>query len=262
VSDDHTPDEQGMGAVPEKIAAMPGGAGRPAATAPGTAGAAAQHAAQGLCQKADWLAPTTELPVAQPSPPAEPRGDRLRRWGREYGGYVAAGALAVVVLICAVAGVPGGLAMTWHAGTPVAAGPPSPAAQSQSGLAHPSPASPSAAPSRRPTKRPPDASRPRAATSPARPSPTPSPKMLGPTDGWALSGIVDDYCQRRFDRSAVLVRPWPGSGAEDNWGCQRPRRRGDVIMANMTDACVVRYGKGAVARYLDAKDQFSWRCYR
>lgn len=86
--------------------------------------------------------------------------------------------------------------------------------------------------------------------------------MLGPTDGWALSGIVDDYCDRRFDRSAALMRPWPGSGAEDNWACQRSRRRDDVIMANMTDACGVRYGKGAAARYLDAKDPFSWRCYR
>lgn len=262
MSSDRTARELGIGAVPEVIAATPGGAQQPAAAAPDAAGAGATQAAEDMCQKADWLAPTTELPTTQPPLPAEPRGDRLRRWGREYGGYVAAGVLALVVLICAVAGLPGRLAVTWHPGAPVAANPPSPAAQSPSEAAPSSPAAPSPTPSRKPTKRPAAASRPRA-SSPARPpSPTPSPKMLGPTDGWALSGIVDDYCDRRFDRSAALMRPWPGSGAEDNWACQRSRRRDDVIMANMTDACGVRYGKGAAARYLDAKDPFSWRCYR
>jgi hypothetical protein len=260
VSDDRTLRELGIGAVPEEIAATRGGAEEPAAAARGAAGSGAVQAAEGMCQKADWLAPTTELPATGSPPPGEPRGDRLRRWGREYGGYVAAGALALVVLICAVAGLPGRLAITWHPGNPVAAYPPSPGAQSPSEVVPPSP---SHTPSRKPTKHPAAASRPRAAASAARtPSPTPSPKMLGPSDSWALSGIVNDYCDRRFDRSAVLVRPWPGSGAVDNWACQRSRRRDDVIMANMTDACVVRYGKRAAARYLDAKDPFSWRCYR
>jgi hypothetical protein len=256
MSDDRTPRELGIGAVPEVVPASPAGAGAPARAASG----ATADGAEAMCQKADWLGPTVELPATAPPRPAESTRDRLRRWGREYGGYVAAGALALVVLICSVTGVTRA-DLTWHPGIPVAADPPSSTGQSQSAAAESSPAAPSPTPSRKPTARPAASSRPRTAASPTRsPSRRPSPTLLGPADGWGLSAMVDDYCRRRFDRSAVLVRPWQGSGAEDNWACQR-RRRYDLIMANMTDACVLRYGN-AVARYLDAKNPFSWRCYR
>jgi hypothetical protein len=258
VSDDRTPNDLGIGPAPEAIVEGPDGADRPVPETPDTTDAGAAEAADGVCQKADWLAATTELPTTDPPAPAEPTRDRLHRWGREYGGYLAAGVVALVVLICAVTGLPGA-DMTWHAGSPGAAEPP-PAVQSPSAAVESSPAGPSPTPTRTPTKRPAAASRPRSASSPTR-SPSPAaPTMLGPADGWALAGIVNDYCDRRFDRSGVLLRPWQGSGAEDNWACQR-RRRTDVIMANMTDACVVRYGSGSMARYLNAKDPFSWRCY-
>jgi hypothetical protein len=269
VSDERTPDELGIGPVPEAIVECPSGADRPGAGVPDAVAAGTGQSAGAGCQKADWLAPTAELPAAGPAAPGtaapapgavaatEPTRERVRRWGREYGGYVAAGVVATVVLICALTGVPG-IDMTWH--NPVAADSPSAAAQSPSAVVNSSPAGPpSQTPTRKPTKRPAAAPKPRAAA--RSPSPTPGATMLGPADGWALSGLVDKYCDRRFDRSATLLRPWQGSGAQDNWACQR-RRRSDVIIADMTDACVVRYGHGAVASYRDARDPFSWRCYR
>jgi hypothetical protein len=198
--------------------------------------------------------------VATGDRPAEPTGDRLRRWGREYGGYLAAGVLALVVLICSVSALDQA-GVTWHSGDPLAASPPSSAAESPSPDASPSPsaASPSPTPSRRPAKR--TAPKPASRPSAARSSATPRPRLLGPSDGAALVAMVDDYCDRRFDRSAGLRRPWPDSGAVDNWVCQHRRQR-DPIPVNMTDACALRYGSNAVARYLDAKDPFSWRCFR
>jgi hypothetical protein len=271
VAYDRTPDELGISPGQQAMPATSATAGPHPVRSSGGRPAGAEQPTEAMCRKADWHGETIELPVVALSTPAgptaEPTADRLRSWGREYGGYVAAGALAVVVLACAMTGLPG-TQMTWHAGNSVGAAS-SPATVRSSPAPAPSAtsaSSPSATPSRRPTRRPAAAARPRVSRSPARsatptPRPTPSPAMLGPTGAAALAGIVGDYCDRRFDRSAVLLRPWPGSGAEDNWACQR-RRRYDPIMANMTEACVLRYGKAAVARYLDARDPFSWRCYR
>lgn len=284
MSDDRKGDELGIGPGQQPMGGSDAGARQSAAQGADAAEPGAGSAADGMCQKADWLAPTTELPVAAPLPaaelpvaeaptaelpvavppqPVESTRDRVRRWGREYGGYLAAAVLAAAVLVCAVAGLPA-VDMTWHSATttahsPSAAAVSSPAPVPPSPTTSPATASPP--PSRKPTRRPAAAPR-RATASPARPpSPTPGPALLGPANRWALAGIVNDYCDREFDRDATLLRPWPDSGAEKNWACQR-RRHDDVIVANMTDACQLRYGRGAVARYLDAKDPFSWRCYR
>lgn len=289
MADDRTPGELGIGPDQHVTRADPPAAAPDLAGVPEARRAGAQMPTEAMCQKADWLAETTELPTTVPpttvpptaelpavpptaaaaavsasaGSPAEPVAQRLRRWGREYGGYLAAGGLAAVVLSCAMTGLPNAV-MTWHSGSPVAASS-SPATVRSSPAPVPSVTSASgtsATPSRGPTKRPVAAAKPRANASSARSAtPTPSPAVLGPASATALAGIVDDYCDRRFDRSAVLLRPWPGSGAEDNWACQR-RRRHDPIVANMTEVCALRYGNGAVARYQDARDPFSWRCYR
>jgi hypothetical protein len=350
VADDRTPNELGIGLGPGASPDNPAGL-RPATEAP-PAGqqAGAGRTGDAMCQKADWLAPTTELPAtttkapvtattatatlvppaaaaatattaaaelpavapsatdqpggipatedlpaeaAGPQPeaagpqaeaaelqaeaggqqaeadglPAEPASERLRRWGRDYGGYVAAGALAVAVLICSAAGV-SQVAMTWHPGagaavaSPSSAGPsPSPAAQPALPLASPSPS-----PSRQPTRRPAAAAAPRSQTPPPGPSASAKPRLLGPDDADGVRDMVNDQC-RRSNRSATLLRPWPGSGAMDNWACKRrhgreDNERDDTVVVNMTDVCVQRYGSGMVASYLDAKDPFSWRCYR
>lgn len=228
-------------------------------------------------------APTVELRLPSEPPeavepseavgPQTPRdsgkGDRLRRWSREYGGYLAAGGVTVVVLLCSALAL-GEAGVTWHSGEPVAATSPS---HPNSPETDPSPeaavpvspvAEPSQMLSRRPARRttnPPGAASPTPppATSPtATVTATASSKPLGPS---SVARLVDDYCEH-LDRgwNGTLARKWPGSGAVDNWSCAD--HRGWRQYANMTDACVLRYGNGVKARYTDAKDPNSWRCYR
>lgn len=193
-------------------------------------------------------------------------GDRLRRWGKEYGGYVAAGAVAIVVLVCATTALTDKDA-TWHAGEPVAAEVSSALAGTGSPVVRDaaSPAigrSPSA--SRSPAQRTTSAPQPSGTTSasasrsPSR-SPSPSPALLGPASGSSLREMVNAYCSQEFRGFAVLRRQ---SGATNNWVCQyRQQSQWRTQSVNMTDVCVHRYGKGAVASYSDAKDPLSWRCY-
>jgi hypothetical protein len=215
--------------------------------------------------------PTTELPLigpAQTEAPAEPGSDRLRRWGREYGAYLAAGGLALVVLVCSVTGL-SRAGMVWHPANPVAVASPSSPAPSPAPAVRPaSPAAASPSPSRsRSAKRPVAAAATRSQDPPApAASPAPSPVLLGPDSGRGVAQLVDAHC-RRSNRSAVLLRPWPDAGAVGNWACQQEQRRGwprgaDTDVADLDAACAQRYGRGAVARYLDAADPFSWRCYR
>src|SRR5690606_21563530 len=133
VSDDRKGDELGIGPGQQPMGGSDAGARQSAAQGADAAEPGAGSAADGMCQKADWLAPTTELPVAAPLPaaelpvavppqPVESTRDRVRRWGREYGGYLAAAVLAAAVLVCAVAGLPA-VDMTWHSATTTAHSP-------------------------------------------------------------------------------------------------------------------------------------------
>lgn len=240
MSDDRTRTELRNGARP----AAPTTDAQPAAEQPGAAG-------EDGCQKADWLAPTAQLPALG----EVSRAERARRWGREYGGFVAAGVVAVVVLICSATAL-SQTGVTWHQGTPVAA-------DSPSYTPSPVPSSPRKRPPS-PTGRP--VERAKATVAERAPSPTPkktSPtaalRAVGPDDSWGLGRMLNEYCQRRFDRYAALTRR--DGGATNNWACVR-RRGSDSTIINMTDACVSEYGSGTIARYTNAQDPFSWRCYR
>jgi hypothetical protein len=243
VSDDRTRGELRNGARPvQDVAGAPPVAGQPA----GTTG-------DGGCQKADWLAPTSQLPaLAEVS-----RAERVRRWGREYGGFVAAGVVAVVVLTCSATAL-SRAGVTWHQGTPVAISSPSftPSATRSA------PARRSPAPTGRPAKKAKPGTAERAAVhspTPGKASPTRALKLAGPADGWGLSRMLNEYCQRRFDRYAALTRR--DGGAANNWACVG-RRGSDPALIDMMDACVLAYGSGTVAKYSNAQDPFSWRCYR
>lgn len=183
---------------------------------------------------------------------------RPRSFFREYGGFLAAGALAATVLVCSATTL-SRAGVTWYPGDSTAVASASPAVAGSSIVDNRARAAvKTSAPTRRsapPTRRPGT----RTASSPA-PRPTPSPALLGPSDVRGLGSLLNAYCQQRYDRFAAPTRPWRDSGAERNWACLR-RRSPDVIMIDMTDACRFRYGRGAAARFLDARDPYSWRCY-
>jgi hypothetical protein len=207
-----------------------------------------------------WTAPTVELRPAyrrRPAPPGNatagrpPGADRRRAartvaWLREYAWLLAAGGVAVVVLLCARALV-GGAAPTWVAGVPVAARPvvttaPEPAA---------------AVATRTHAELP--TTRARGPSSPARtPGPTASPVLLGPGGEWELWLLLRRYCDEVHGAREAQVRSGL-SPAENNWEC---RGRGRSVAIDMTAACRHAYGAGTFARYGDADNALSWRCYR
>jgi hypothetical protein len=205
-----------------------------------------------------WTAPTVELRPAGRRPGRAAAGapagagapDRpvppAVAWLREYAWLLAAGGVAVVVLLCARYLV-GGAAPTWVAGEPVAARPlastpPAPAATATSAAAMLT------------STRAPLAPTPRASA----PRPTASPVLLGPGGDVELWLMLRRYCDEVHGARDAQLRSG-FSPAENNWEC---RGRGGPVPVDLTAACRHAYGAGAFARYGDADDALSWRCYR
>jgi hypothetical protein len=205
-----------------------------------------------------WTAPTVELRPAERRPSRAPAGGSHRAgdaerpvrpavaWLREYAWLLAAGGVAVVVLLCARFLV-GGAVPTWVAEEPVAARPvattpPAPAATTTGAAAMLS------------STRAPLPPTPRAST----PRPTASPVLLGPGGDVGLWLMLRRYCDEAHGARDAQLRSGV-SPAENNWEC---RGRGGPVPVDLTAACRHAYGAGAFARYGDADNALSWRCYR
>ncbi|WP_213456526.1 hypothetical protein [Rhizomonospora bruguierae] len=195
--------------------------------------------------------------------PAEPERDPqsgedgLRSWFRRYGWLVAAGAVALVVLLASWplvsnAGLP------WYDGRPeaVVAQPPTPVpapATTEAPTAAPTENAAPPAPKR--TKAPP---RKPSTAAPTAPATTSAPVLLGPSNDNGLQLMLMTYCYTQRGMREAQLRSGTNP-AEDNWEC-RTRNRRELI--NMRAACQWRYGTDAVARYSDPANAYTWRCYR
>jgi hypothetical protein len=205
-----------------------------------------------------WTAPTVELRAPgrrqRDAPAGRPDGDPDRRsapravaWLREYAWLLAAGGVAVVVLLCGRVLV-SGAAPTWVAGDPVGARP--------VGTTPPAPADPEATGAAAALT---STMAPRPPSPPARTArPTASPVLVGPGSDMELWLLLRRYCDEVHGNREAQLRSGLGP-AENNWEC---RGRGGSVGIDMTAACRHAYGAGAFARYGDADSALSWRCYR
>jgi hypothetical protein len=163
---------------------------------------------------------------------------------------LAAGGLAVVVLICSRS-LFNGPDPTWSSGPPVT---PSPVTASPSRAGLPSPTvKPSPTSSARRATRPARKPTPRTRTSQAAPT-----VLVGPANEWELWFMLQRYCSDVHRAREARMRSGP-SPAEGNWEC---RGRTTSVLIDMTAACRHTYGSAVFARYTDRNNAMSWRCYR
>ncbi len=194
----------------------------------------------------------------------------LRRWGREHLALVSVAAVAVVLVLFSVpflsdvrrtgnpdgrTAAPGPLpAASPSIATPAA--PPAPPTSEQSLGARP--------PAKRQSTSPPPARKPD--PPPSRPAVPPPPQpvrprppvLIGPESPGELFDLLMRYCDNEYGKSEAQLRDGIDP-ATDNWVC---KAQGDEKVIDMTAACRFEYGRQAFARFTDARNAFSWGCYR
>jgi hypothetical protein len=83
--------------------------------------------------------------------------------------------------------------------------------------------------------------------------------LLGPGSEWELWLMLSRYCSDEHGTSQAQLRSGT-SPAEGNWECRD--RRGSGVLIDMNAACRHTYGGRAFARFSDADNALSWRCWR
>jgi hypothetical protein len=213
-----------------------------------------------------WLAPTAQLPLLADDAAPAAATDRVRRWTRDYAWLLATAGVAAAVLLVSLP-LLSKTGPTWNRGDPVAAASasPSPLPAAPAVADAPSPVPASASPS--PTRRSPGPAQTKARanlrTSPSRTVEAAAPPVaLGPADGYGLRDMLRGYCRAKYPDANVDASLRSGlDPATNNWECQISGVRDDPLI-DMNAACRWRYPPSSFARFADAHNAFSWRCYR
>jgi hypothetical protein len=196
--------------------------------------------------------------ASQPIEPAVGPTRRILRRTRDYGWLLAAGALALAVLLCSIP-VLSNAGATWKPGDaaptiglPLAA--PSEPLAMTSGIS-PSPTWLPSSPNPSPMES-------RSRAKPAPPVPA-TPVLLGPASQSALKDMLTAYCRDKYGGSRIDAELRSGTDpATNNWQCQIPKVRDDPLI-DLTAACAWKFsGPGVFATFTDPHNAYSWRCYR